>query len=155
MPVREAPGGGLRLYRSFRFGTLADLIMLDTRALRDRQAPGNNVGSITSRTRSLLGDEQEAWLFDQMRASARMGKRALVGQQVLFSRVSFPGRPVALNDTWDGYQASRDRVVDFLVSEKMRNIAILTGDSHSSWAFNMPKDPWNGYAAPSGHRWPW
>ena len=151
MPVREARGGGLRLYRSFRFGTLADLIMLDTRALRDRQAPGNDVAAITSRARSLLGNEQEAWLFDQLRTSARTGTAwRLVGQQVLFSRVSFPGRPVALDDSWDGYQASRDRVVDFLVAERMRDVAILTGDSHSSWAFDVPKNPWDGYAAPTG-----
>ena len=38
MPIRETAGSGIHLYRGFRFGTLADLIMLDTRGLRDRQA---------------------------------------------------------------------------------------------------------------------
>ena len=32
------PPPGIRLYRDFRFGRLADLVMLDTRGLRDRQA---------------------------------------------------------------------------------------------------------------------
>ena len=151
MPVREAPGGGIRLYRNFRFGTLADLIMLDTRSLRDAQVPQDNIASITSAGRSLLGKEQETWLFDQMRASARAGTAwRVLGQQVLFSRFAFPGRPVALNDTWDGYQASRDRVFDFLAAEKVRDVAILTGDLHSSWAFDVPRNPWDGYTASTG-----
>ena len=151
MPVREGAGGGIRLFRSFRFGTLADLIMLDTRSLRDRQAAQDNNASITSPARSLLGKEQETWLFDQMRTSARAGTTwRVLGQQVLFSRFAFPGRPVALNDTWDGYQASRDRVFDFLTAEKMRDIAILTGDMHSSWAFDVPRNPWDGYTASTG-----
>ena len=151
MPVREAAGGGIRLYRSFRFGTLADLIVLDARSLRDRQVPQDDIVAITSRARSLLGKEQEAWLFDTMRASARAGTAwRVLGQQVLFSRFAFPGRPVALNDTWDGYQASRDRIFDFLTAEKMRDVAILTGDIHSSWAFDVPRNPWDGYTAPTG-----
>ena len=151
MPVRETSGGGFRLYRNFRFGTLADLIMLDTRSLRDRQVAQDNIAEITSAARSLLGKEQETWLFDQMRASARAGTAwRVLGQQVLFSRFAFPGRPVALNDTWDGYQASRDRVFDFLAAEKLRDVAILTGDIHSSWAFDVPRNPWDGYTASTG-----
>ncbi len=151
MPIREAEGGGIRLYRSFRFGGLADLLMLDTRALRDRQVPGDDVAALTSRERTLLGKEQEAWLFDRMRASQREGTAwRVLGQQILFSRFSFPGRPVALNDTWDGYQAARERVFDFLVSEKMRDVAILSGDIHSSWAFDVPRNPWDGYTARTG-----
>ena len=41
LPIREAPGADMRLYRSFRLGGLGDLIMLDTRnAGRDQQIPG-------------------------------------------------------------------------------------------------------------------
>jgi alkaline phosphatase D len=151
MPVREAADGGIRLYRSFRFGTLADLIMLDTRSLRDRQVAQDDIAAITSPARSLLGKEQETWLFDQLRTSARGGTGwRILGQQILFSRFAFPGRPVPLNDTWDGYQGARERVFDFLAAEKIRDIAILTGDLHSSWAFDVPRNPWDGYTASTG-----
>jgi alkaline phosphatase D len=151
MPVREAPGGGIQLYRNFRFGTLADLIMIDTRSLRDRQVAQDNLAEITSAARSLLGKEQETWLFGQVRASARAGTAwRVLGQQVLFSRFAFPGRPVPMNDTWDGYQASRDRLFDLLVAEKIRDVALLTGDLHSSWAFDVPRNPWDGYTASTG-----
>ena len=42
---------------------------------------------------------------------------------------------------WDGYQAARDRVFDFLANERMRDVAILTGDIHSSWALDVPRNP--------------
>jgi alkaline phosphatase D len=151
MPIREAASGGFRIYRTFRFGGLADLIMLDTRAFRDQQVAGDNLAAIARPDRTLLGAEQESWLFDQMRGSQRAGTAwRVIGQQVLFSRFSFPGRAVALVDQWDGYQGARERAFDFLAAEKMRDVAILSGDIHSSWAFDVARNPWDGYTAQTG-----
>jgi alkaline phosphatase D len=151
MPIREPLSPGIRLYRSFRFGTLADLVMLDTRGLRDKQAPRENVAAIADPMRTMLGGEQEQWLFDQLRASqqADVGWR-IVGQQVLFARLAPPGRPVISPDLWDGYPAARDRIFDFLSAEKIRDVAVLSGDLHSSWALDLPRDPWNGYQRATG-----
>jgi alkaline phosphatase D len=74
----------------------------------------------------------------------------VLGQQVMFSRVVPPGSAVVLADTWEGYQASRDRVLDFLETERMRDVAILSGDLHSSWAFDVARNPWDGYQGASG-----
>ena len=146
MPIREAPGGGVHLYRSFRFGTLLDLMMLDTRGLRDRQVATTDVEALLSPSRSLLGREQEDWLFNELRGSQRAGTGwRVIGQQVMFSRVVPPGRPVLLSDTWEGYQATRDRVFDLLAAEPIEDVAILSGDLHSSWAFDLPRNPWDGY----------
>ena len=151
MPVRESPGGGIRLYRSFRFGTLVDLVMLDTRALRDQQVASTDVAALADPNRSILGADQEAWLFDQLRSSQRAGTGwRVLGQQVMFSRVVPPGRPVMLSDSWDGYQASRDRIFDFLAAERVRDVAVLSGDLHSSWAFDLPRNPWSGYQGSTG-----
>ena len=151
MPIREVPGGGIHLYRTFRFGALADLIMLDTRGLRDQQVARDNVAALNSPARTLLGAVQEEWLFNQLRASQRAGTTwRVLGQQIMFSRISMPGRAVLLNDTWDGYQAARDRVLDFLDTEKMRDVALLAGDIHSSWALDVPRNPWRGYTPSTG-----
>lgn len=151
MPVREQAGGGLQLYRRFRFGTLVDLLMLDTRALRDQQVASSNMAALTSRTRSILGTAQETWLFDQLRASQQssVGWRIL-GQQVLLSRMVPPGTQVMMPDAWDGYQASRDRLLDVIANDRIRDVAILGGDFHSSWAFDVPRNPWSGYQARTG-----
>jgi alkaline phosphatase D len=149
MPVREAPGAGIHLYRSFRFGSLLDLIMLDTRGLRDQQA--NDLAALIDPTRTMLGAAQEAWLFDELRSSQRAGTTwRLLGQQVLFARVTPPGWPVLSSDLWDGYQAARDRVLDFLATENVRDVAVLSGDLHSSWALDIARDPWRQYQPATG-----
>jgi alkaline phosphatase D len=150
MPLRES-GSGIHLYRSFKFGSLADLLMLDTRGLRDQQVPGNDVAALTRPDRTLLGEAQQRWMFDQLRSSQRAGHTwRIIGQQVMFSRLALPGRPVVLPDTWDGYQAARDRILDDLSSDKIDNVAILSGDIHSSWGFDVPRNAWDGYDAASG-----
>jgi alkaline phosphatase D len=146
MPIREAPGGDVQLYRSFRFGDLADLIMLDTRALRDQQAGSADVATLADPGRSILGAAQEKWLFDQLRTSQRTGRAwRLIGQQVMFSRLGQPGRGALQPDSWDGYPVARDRIVELLARERVRDLAILSGDVHSSWAFDVPPNPWDGY----------
>jgi alkaline phosphatase D len=150
MPIRES-GEGIHLYRSFRFGSLAHLVMLDTRGLRDQQVPGNDLPGLVRESRTLLGAAQERWLFDQLHSSQRAGSNwRIIGQQVMFSRLALPGRPILLSDGWDDYQAARDRVVDFIASERIRDVAILSGDIHSSWGFNVPKNAWDGYNAATG-----
>lgn len=151
MPVRESPGAGIRLYRSFRFGRLIDLLMLDTRGLRDRQVPSKDVAALADPKRTMLGAAQEAWLFDELRSSQRAGTAwRVLGQQVMFSRVTPSGWPVLFTDTWDGYQAARERVIDYLAAERVQDLAIITGDLHSSWALDVARDPWRQYQAATG-----
>lgn len=149
LPVREATVPGIHLYRSFRFGGLMDLVMLDTRGLRDKQV--TTPAALGDPTRSILGAAQEAWLFDQLRSSTGAGTAwRVLGQQVLFSRMTPPGWPVLSNDSWDGYPSARDRVLDCLAAERVKDVAILSGDFHSSWALDVPRDPWRQYQASSG-----
>jgi alkaline phosphatase D len=151
MPIRESSTSGIRLFRSFRFGRLADLLMLDTRALRDEQAPATNAAVLGDARRTLLGAEQESWLFDALRGSQRAGTRwRLLGQQVVFSPLTVPGTQIRNTDVWDGYPAARERVFDMLARDRISDLAILTGDVHSSWALDVPRNPWSGYNAASG-----
>ena len=55
-----------------------------------------------------------------------------------------------LSDTWEGYQASRDRIFDFIQAERIRDLAVLGGDLHSSWALDVPRNPVTGYRAATG-----
>jgi alkaline phosphatase D len=151
MPIREVSTTDVRLYRHFRFGSLVDLMMLDTRGLRDQQVAADNLAGLADPRRSLLGPAQESWLFDRLRASQRDGTAwRMLGQQILFSRLAYPGRPVPLADVWDGYQAARERVFDAIAADKIDNLAILAGDIHSSWAFDVPRNPFDGYTRDSG-----
>jgi alkaline phosphatase D len=150
MPVRIAAEDGdavPRTWRSFSFGDLADLAMLDTRAYaRDQQAPRTDRAQLDSPARGLLGAEQERWLLDWL-GSSRAGWR-LVGQQVVFAPWSSPARPPNA-DAWDGYTAARGRILDRIESGRIRDVVVLSGDVHSSWALEVPRDPFSkrGYDA--------
>jgi alkaline phosphatase D len=149
MPVREARADGIQLYRSFHVGDLADLVMLDTRGLRDRQVSAAAAAELSDPGRTLLGAAQEAWLFEELRASAREGAAwRLLGQQVLFSTLA-PTGPALSVDMWEGYPGARARVLELLARERIADLAILTGDLHSSWALDVPADPWAASRSPA------
>ena len=146
MPVRESTSAGIHLFRAFRFGGLADLLVLDTRGLRDQQVAADDMTGLASATRSLLGSAQERWLFDSLRSSRRDATAwRVIGQQVMFARLTPAGQPVLLPDTWEGYQASRDRVFDCLEGDRIRDVAVVGGDLHSAWAMDVPRNPWDSY----------
>jgi alkaline phosphatase D len=149
LPIRETPGAGMRLYRGFRLGGLADLIMLDTRGPRDRQITTGTAAELADPRRTMLGATQEAWFFDQLRTSKREGASwRLIGQQILFAALSPTGQPFS-PDMWEGYPAARGRVLDFLAAEQMADTGMLTGDLHSSWAIDLAPNPWAGASAPA------
>ena len=153
MPIREdAQTRQEKIYRAFRFGNLATLIMLDTRAIgRDQQVPATDSAAIESPSRHLLGAEQESWLAGQFVTASR-GSAAwtLLGQQVMFAPQTPAGARSGNADSWDGYRGSRTRVFDMIERAKVRNLAVLTGDVHSSWAFDLPRDPFGGYDKATG-----
>jgi alkaline phosphatase D len=117
MPLRRAQlsqGPALRLYRRLQFGSLIDLSVLDTRQHRSAQACGGGwvTGCAASLDpgRTLLGADQERWLFDNL-AAAR-ARWTVVGQQVpTYARDSAGAVPAGwagqfAMDKWDGYVAS-------------------------------------------------
>jgi alkaline phosphatase D len=151
MPVRETGDGTFRLYRSFRFGRLADLMMLDTRSFRDRQVGGRDTAALADPSRTLMGAAQEEWLFAGLQQSQRAGAGwRLIGQQTMFSPMSPPGVPPQNTDVWDGYPAARGRLFDLFEKSRLSNVAILTGDIHSSWALDVPRSPLRSYTGSTG-----
>ncbi|HYE88498.1 MAG TPA: alkaline phosphatase D family protein [Vicinamibacterales bacterium] len=153
MPIREdAQTREEKIYRSFRFGNMATLMMLDTRLIgRDQQMPPEDSAAAESQARHLLGAQQEQWLAEQLVTSSRANATwTLFGQQVIFAPQTPTGRRPSNTDSWDGYRGARGRVFDMIERAKIRNLAILTGDVHSSWAFDLPRDPFGGYDKATG-----
>jgi alkaline phosphatase D len=154
MPIREDRSTRQpRIYRSFAFGDLADLVMLDTRLVgRDEQAAQrDSIAVIDDPARSLMGRAQEQWLFSELAASSRANVTwQLLGQQVMFAAGSLPGAEAVSTDTWEGYRPARQRVIDAITELKLPNVVVLTGDVHSSWAYDIAPNPWDGYDAATG-----
>ena len=157
MPLRRASvprGPDLQLYRRVPWGSLATFHMLDTRQYRDDQACGDGYKDCPDAAapgRSLPGWQQEQWLLDGFRDSTATWD--LLGQQVFFGRRDNnpdPAATVVSMDAWDGYAASRDRIVGGMVGHGVRNPVVLTGDVHAHWAsevFRDQDDPDSGIVA--------
>jgi alkaline phosphatase D len=148
LPVRENPFLNLQIYRTFRFGNLLDLTMLDTRLAGRSQQVAAASPLVAAPERSLLGAEQEAWLSQELLTSQARGARwRVVGQQVMMGQLLNPADGNIFNpDQWDGYLASRNRFLNHLLTNQIDNVVVLTGDIHSSWANEVTFNPF----APGG-----
>lgn len=134
MPIREATDG--RIFRTLRYGDLVELVMLDTRLWgREAQTDSLDDPQTSSPTRQLLGADQETWFLDTLRGSTAQWK--LVCQQVMMAQLPL----LASTDQWDGYPAQRTRILDAIAADTIEDVVILTGDIHTSWAFEVTEDP--------------
>ncbi len=153
--VRSVAGVGVRLHERYRYGQLADLLLLDTRQFRDPQVcgtPQRPTGAVDPTgceawddpARTLLGAAQERWL-EQTLASSSPGW-TVIGQQGLFGRRdNLPGPGERLwNDGWDGYGPARRRLTDALQRQRVANPVVLGGDVHENWVGHVKAD----YAKP-------
>ncbi|MFB4275599.1 alkaline phosphatase [Nonomuraea sp. MTCD27] len=149
MPLRRAQrpdGAALRMYRSIRWGAVANLHLLDTRQYRDVYACTGKSGTVGpdcqerfAPNRTILGREQETWLDERLRRSRATWD--LLGQQVFLMEMDWingEGKGYS-NEGWDGYVASRDRLTAAIEGHG-RNAVVLTGDVHSHWAGEVKRD---------------
>ena len=157
LPVRDG-SDALITYRSFNFGSLLALHMLDTRVIaRDKQldyqdyftAAGLDAAKFQAdmaRTdRTLLGATQGQWLQTQMQTSTATWQ--VLGQQVLMGRMNIPA-PILMevNVPGSGVTVSQYAAI---VAKAQTNPAGLTAQERAVLAapsipYNL--DAWDGYA---------
>ncbi|MEU1377566.1 alkaline phosphatase D family protein [Streptomyces triculaminicus] len=147
MPLREAlrpTGPDMPLYRRFHYGRLAQLDILDTRQYRSDQAYGDGWKypgpESEDPARTITGDAQERWLLDGLSAST--ARWNVMAQQVAFSRRknTTADRSEVSMDAWDGYPASRERVLAGVEQAGVENLAVLSGDVHVHYAMDVKRD---------------
>jgi len=148
MPLRASclpSGPDMQLYRSSRYGQLADFLVLDTRQYRsdqpnnDRKSPLNDAAF--DKKQSLLGRQQKGWLYRQLVSSPSTWN--VLAQQVMIGmvdRVGNPEAPAYSMDQWPGYAFERMELMKFLAERRISNPVVLTGDIHSNWANELRVD---------------
>ncbi|MES2609506.1 MAG: alkaline phosphatase D family protein [Pseudomonadota bacterium] len=157
MPTRNAQPE--LIYRSFAFGDLVALHMLDTRVIgRDEQADytrfftGNGfdaagfTAAVGAPTRQLLGSTQTQWLQQQMAASSATWQ--VLGQQVLMGRMNIPA-PILIDTLQPGAGVSVSQYAA-IVAKAQTAPATLTATDKGVLAqpaipYNL--DAWDGYQA--------
>lgn len=146
LPIR---GDAKHIYRNFSYGNLADVIMLDTRLEgRDAQIMDVTHPDVYAEDRTILGAEQREWLFEQLKNSTATWK--ILGNQVMFAEFNVGWAAQSVDgwtpeqlesiflDIWDGYPAERQKVLEFLDTQNIDNVLVITGDVHSSFAYDLP-----------------
>ncbi|MFJ6578544.1 alkaline phosphatase D family protein [Streptomyces sp. NPDC091368] len=143
-PAQRPQGPDMRLYRRLSFGRLAQFDILDTRQYRSDQAYGDGWHAPGPDTedaaRTLTGAAQERWLLDGWRASR--ARWNVLPQQVVFSeRRDRPTADYTVSmDAWDGYAASRRRILAGAESAGVENLMVLTGDVHVGIGLDIKAD---------------
>ena len=145
MPIRQVEmDDNLRIWRNFAFGSLFDLIMLDTRqydrSITDLYWNTDYVHEISNDAgRSMMGSRQENWFYNNLKNSKATWR--VVGSQTVFSRlnesISYGNENPLDYDAWDGYQANRNRTYQTLYENNIGNNIFLAGDSHANWVSDL------------------
>jgi alkaline phosphatase D len=136
-PVR-APADAERpevIYRTVRFGDLLDVIVIDTLLFRDpADAPDNA-------DKSILGDEQLAWLQAELAGSAA-DWRIVANQKPVAPILGL--LQVLGGSTWNGYPDARDALFGYLRTAQIPDVMFLSGDAHITAVTDLveaPADP--------------
>jgi len=143
LPIRmPSEANPEKIYRSFKFGNLADLVMTDMFYYRGKE-------TYQESKKSVWGNEQDEWIKEQLKSSTTTWK--IIGNQEMMGSWLSEGAPKFLKlpgngkyfdpGCWDGYPDDRDRFYDFLDSNKISNTVVLTGDAHMSFITDLAKNP--------------
>jgi alkaline phosphatase D len=154
LPAVSRPAGdAMRIYTSIDWGDLLRIHLLDGRQYRSRGAcygPGKGGGHVETLqscpeladpARSLLGLEQERWLYRGLSESP--ARWNVIAQDVLMARMQgtrTDGQRGAWTEAWDGYPEARMRLLTHLRDAKIANPVVLGGDNHAFWANDLKPD---------------
>ncbi|MBY0796616.1 alkaline phosphatase D family protein [Corynebacterium parakroppenstedtii] len=168
LPVRVSAGNqGSHLYRKLQYGNLMEFIIPDLRTYRDYELVYTNkkmflktdpdfIRAAGKDDRSMMGQTQFEWFGNVLSSSPTTWQ--IVANEVMFApmtlpdgldqrthdwlvtQIGLPDQGIPLNtDQWDGYMAERQKIID-LIADTKKNVVFLTGDIHSSWANDIPRD---------------
>ena len=143
LSIRRQPGG-LRIYQRTVIGDLLELNLLDCRQYRDQPPCLDETGraplqiksceEALSGERSMVGREQEDWLSRGFGDSGAKWN-TLVQATYLAPFDYVKGEDsVYKTDGWDGYAASRQRILDMIVNKRIKNPVSIGGEIHAFYA---------------------
>lgn len=120
IPLR--PEKGDLIYRSFQFGDLVNLLMLDTRVCCKDEVTKTKA-SLQDTSRHIIGNEQLQWIKDEV--TEHDAHWNVFGNQLL----------IAIKDMgwnrWPGFPYDRDRFVKFVEENPKKNFVFTTGNAHN------------------------
>ncbi len=137
----------IQVYRTFAFGTLAELIVTDERLYRDGPPCGSKeygeryftlgCSEMNDKNRTMLGPAQREWFLNRLTTTEATWK--LWANEVMLMQLKLGPVYVEL-DQWDGYQQERNLILNAVKHGKVKNFVALTGDLHTFLAGYLKTD---------------
>lgn len=110
------------IYRSFQFGDLVNLLMLDTRVCC-RSAVDKTKESLQDTSRHIIGNQQLRWIVEEVETHESAWN--VFGNQLLISEKGMGW------NRWPGFPYDRDRFLAFVESNPSKNFVFTTGNAHN------------------------
>ncbi|MDE0881763.1 MAG: alkaline phosphatase D family protein [Myxococcota bacterium] len=111
--------GGDRFWDSYTWGDTAEFFVLDCRSER-QPATRRDADAI------YLSRAQMDWLKQALKASQSVWK--VIANSVPMT--NWPPAMIVEGDRWEGYQAQRQELLDFIASEGIEGVLVVGGDFH-------------------------
>lgn len=130
LPIRFDPQDPERIYRSFQYGPMLDIFMLDKRSYRGPNT-GNRQTEASEET-ALLGSAQVSWLKQQLLTSTATWK--VIASDMPIGLVVPDGQAFEALSNGDGPALGRELefadLFQFIHHKNIRNVVWLTADVH-------------------------
>ncbi len=137
----------IQLYRTIRFGALAEMLVTDERLYRDGPPCGSKENferyyslgceAMHDRSRSMLGATQREWFLERLQTMDTTWK--LWANEVMLMQLKVGPVYISL-DQWDGYQEERNTILNAVKHGNIENFVALTGDLHTFIAGYLKTD---------------
>jgi alkaline phosphatase D len=125
---------GSRIYRALTFGRALELIVLDERQYRAKQACGDRIEPACAgwdRPRQLLGAAQDRWLRRRLAASEATWK--VIGTPTMSMPILRARETFTRFDGWQGYPRQREGLLA-AIDGRVTGAVFVAGDSHAFYA---------------------
>lgn len=116
------PNAFEHIYRSFQFGKLVNLMMLDTRVCC-RSEVDKTKESLKDTSRHIIGNQQLKWIFNEV--ETHNSDWNIFGNQILISE---KGKGW---NRWQGFPYDRNRFLSFVENHPSKNFVFATGNAHN------------------------
>ncbi len=144
IPVRlPNPNDSSLIYRKIEYGSLMDIFVTDVLLYKGQD-------TLVDGSFSMIGNAQYDWLTQNLSTSDAKWK--LLPMQNLMAGWSIQNIPSFVGigqngvldpSNWDGYDGDRDRLLNYISSNNIDNVVVLSGDSHVSIVADLSINPQN------------